>query len=290
MDLRNVAPKMLVFSRVAELGSFTAAARDLNMSRPSVSSAVAQLEASLGVQLLHRSTRNVRATEAGIEFLDACVRLRTHASEAIEQVRALSEAPVGTLRVTSPGGAIAQRLVAPALARLYSEHGVRAELQCADRVLGVVAGGFDAAVRVGVPKRHGLVMRRLGRTRQMLVASPALADSITAVEDLESAPWVCHESLAREFTLQGPRKSQSRVRMRPHLLVDDSSAMLGVLVSGAGIGLAAELVLAPEIRSGVLVELLPKWQAPSVDIFVLMPSRRPPKRVRLLIDALREAI
>ena len=101
---------------------------------------------------------------------------------------------------------------------------------------------------------------------------------------------VCHGALARECALKGPGKAESRVGRRPHLLVDDGRARVGALVSGAGIGLAVELVLAPEMRSGLLVELLPKWQAPSVEIFVLMPSRRPPKRVRLLIDALREAI
>jgi len=290
-DLRANLPRMVVFARVAELGSFAAAAKELGLGRPAVSAAVAALEASLGVTLLHRTTRSLRLTEVGETFVEQCRELSSGASEAIAEANAASELAVGVLRVAAPGGVIAERLVAPALARLVREHGIEVDLRCSDRRIGLVEAGLDASIRVGTPTEAGLIMRRLGRTEEILVAAPELARTIERPEQLEEVAWVSHAELPHRFTLHGPGRRRLAVTMRSVARVDDSAAMLGLLRGGAGVGLMVRLALVDELTSGRLVQLFPGRRALRIDIFVLLPSsRRIPQRVRLLIDVLSAAL
>ena len=289
-DLRANLPRMVVFAKVVDEGSFAAAAKALGLGRPAVSATIAALEASLGVTLLHRTTRSLRPTEVGEAFLEQCRQMASQARDALAEASAASERPVGTLRVTSPGGMIGERVVAPALARLVREHGVVVDLRCADRRLGLVESGFDACIRIGKPTESGLTMRRLGRTEEILVASPDLARTIERPEDLAEIGWVSHAELPRSFTLFGPGRRRLKVDMRPVAVVDDSAAMLGLLRGGAGVGLAVRVGLVDELAAGRLVQLFPERHAHRADIFVLLPSRRVPKRVRLLIDVLGEEL
>ena len=235
VDLRANLPRMLVLSRVAALGSFTAAAQELGLSRPAVSAAVSSLEASLGVTLLHRTTRTLRPTQVGEAFLDRCGALVELADEAVSEAVAASDNPVGVLRLSSPGGLIAEQIVAPVITRLVREHGITVDLRCSDARRPLVEGGFDVALRVGIPREAGLVMRRVGRTREVLVASPELAATIETPEDLNRIGWVCHAELPRNLALGKSGRAQT-LAMRPVALVDDSVAMLELIRRGVGVG------------------------------------------------------
>ena len=286
-ELRTNLPRMMVFARVAELSSFTAAAAELGIGRPAVSSAVAALEASLGVTLLHRSTRSCELTQVGRELFERCALVRDLASEAILDASAASEELVGTLRLAAPGGLIGARLVAPVLAQLARDHGLSAELQCEDRRVGLVAGGFDAALRVGTPREAGLIMRRVGRTPEVLVASPAVAATICEPADLDAAPWVVHAALPRRIELIGPGRRRRALVMRATVVVNDGAAMMGLLRHGAGVGVVPLVTSRPELDSGALVRLFEGSHVRQADIFVLLPSRkRVPRRVRLFIEGL----
>lgn len=291
MDVvRANLPRMVVFARVAELGSFAAAARDLDVGRPAVSAAVAELERSLGVTLLHRTTRSVRTTEIGEAFLGQCAAITKLAGEALAGAASASERPVGTLRVAAPSGVIGERLVAPAMARLARDHGVRVDLRCSDRRVRLVEEGLDAAIRLGIPTEAGLTMRRLARSDEIVVAPPALAARMHEPNDLIEAPWVAHAALSRRITLQGPGRARLSIDLRAAAVVDDGAAMLGLLRGGAGVGVVPRVMVGPDLRAGDLVQLFPRWRARTADLFILMPSKRPPRRVRLLIEALREEV
>lgn len=291
IDLRSSLPRMLVFGQVVEAGSFSGAAKRLSMSRAAVSNAVAALEGDLGVSLLHRTTRSLRMTDAGEELLESCRKIQAVGHSALEEVAALGDTTAGTLRVTSPGGFIADKLVVPVLATLAREHGVVVELDCSDTRQPLVGGGYDAAIRVGTPRDSGLVMRRVGKTREVIVASPELASRVSTATDLSELPWVIHKALPRQFTLVGPGRRRTKVVMQPQVLVNDSVAMLGLVRGGAGLALVPRIALDVEVERGGLVEVFPDRHTRSADIFVLMPSRkRVPKGVRLLTDGLKAAL
>ena len=289
-DLRANLPRMVVFARVVELGSFAAAARELGLSRPAVTAAVQALERSLGVGILHRTTRSLHPTDVGEELAAKCIELTELARGALADASATSEHPVGTLRVAAPSGIVTERLVAPALSRLAREHGVVVDLHSADHRVRLVEGGYDAAIRFGTPVEAGLTMRRLGRVEEVLVATPALARTIASPEDLVDAPWVEHRELPRQFVISGPGRRRKTITMRPVARVNENAAMLGLIRNGIGIGRMLAFGVADELARGELERVLPQWHAGRVDAFVLMPSRRPPRRVRLLIDALRDVL
>lgn len=291
IDLRSCLPRMLVFAQVVDAGSFSRAAKRLRMSRAAVSNAVAALEDELGVALLHRTTRSLRTTDAGEELLESCGRIADVGQRALEEVAATSGQAVGVLRLTSPGGFIADKLVVPVLASLASEHGIVVDLDCSDARQALVGGGYDAAIRVGTPRDSGLAMRRVGKTSEVIVATPELASRVKTSDDLGDLPWVTHKALPRQFTLVGPGRRRAKVVMQAQVLVNDSVAMLGLARGGAGLALVPRLGLEGELAHGDLVEVFPDRHARSADIFVLMPSReRIPKRVTLLIDGLKAAL
>lgn len=281
----------MVFVRVAELGSFTAAATQLGLGRPAVSSAVAALEESLGVTLMHRSTRRCTLTPLGRELLARGKAIRELANDALKEAETASEQAVGTLRLAAPAGLIAERLVGPVLAELVREHGVVTELQCTDQRVSLVGGGYDAAIRVGTPREPGLTMRRVGRTPEVIVAAPELAATIERPEHLQTAHWVVHARLPRQFVLQGPGRRRVTITPRPAITVDDSAALLGAATHGGGLALLPLFACQPELQLGTLVRVFEDRHARTADVFVLMPSRKNvPTRVKLLIEALARAL
>jgi len=185
---------------------------------------------------------------------------------------------------------VTERFVAPALSRLAAEHGILIDLHSADHRVPLVEQGFDASIRIGTPVEAGLTMRRLGRAEEVLVCTPELARTIRSPDDLAEAPWVTHTELPRQFTLQGERRKRRKVVMRPVARVNESIALVSLIRRGVGVGRILEFAVAEEIARGELVRVLPTWRAGLVDIFVLMPAPRPPPRVRLLIEALREVL
>ncbi len=282
---------MVVFARVAELGSFTAAARELRLSRAAVSKAVAALEDELGVALLHRTTRSVRTTGAGDELVEGCRQLEQVGRDSLAEVAAHGERPVGVLRVAAPAGVLGERLVAPVLARLVREHGIRVELDCSDALQPFAERGYDASIRVGTPRQEGLIMRRVGRTREVVVATPQLARRVREAEDLRDVGWVVHRSLPRRVALVGPGQRKTAITMSETVVVNDSGAMMGLLRAGAGFGVLPRIGVALELERGTLVDVFPGRRVRFADIFVLFHSRkRIPKRLRLLIDAMKDAL
>lgn len=289
MDLRADLPRLVLFAQVVELGSFTAAAKASRLSRPAVSAAVAGLEESLGVTLLHRTTRRVETTRAGAELLERVSGLLDATASALHDASANATRGVGTLRIKTPGGIVAERIVAPAVARVVREHGVQVDLEASDQRTAPVEGDVDGVVRMGTAREAGLIMRKLGSTEDIVVATPSLARTVASVEDLREVQWVLHTSLPRRVSLRRGRGSLS-VTMRTAARVDDSSALLGLVAGGAGFGILPRAAVGPELASGQLVEPFGGCPVRPTHLFMLLPSRRVPTRVKRLIDALKTAL
>lgn len=284
-----------VFAAVAETEGFSAAARRLGVSKAMVSTAVSRLEAQLGVRLLQRTTRRLSLTEAGAATLGHVQRALLSAQDAEEAATRALTSPRGVLRVNAPMS-FGLLHVVPALGELalkYPE--VRIDLVLDDRVLDLVEGGFDLALRIGTLADSGLIAHPLGKSRNAIVAHPdylARAGTPKKPKDLEkhaALTFALHRT-GSSWTLKRGRTSET-VRVRGPLKANSSLALRNALLQGLGLAHVPYFVVGEDLARGTLVRVLPEWQLVEHGIFALTAEREfVPRKTRVFIDFLRERI
>lgn len=270
------------FEAVARHGSFSAAARAQALTPGALTRRVQALEARLQVRLFSRSTRRVQLTEAGRAFLAAVAPALTQLEQAEAEVRDLSAAPRGTLRVSLPAN-FGRLYVAPHLdGFLHRWPQIALDLQFEDRFVDVVAEGIDVAVRIGALEDSRLVARRLADTRRVLVAAPAYLQRRGA--PAHPAELVGHDCL--HYTLfRDPAWEFHRGRERLRVPVDGplrsnwGVPLVDAAVAGHGLLLTATFAVAEALADGRLVEVLADWSPPPIGVFAVFPDRtyRPAK-------------
>lgn len=280
---------LATFVAVAETEGFTAAARRLRVSKAMVSMAIARLEHQLGARLLQRTTRRSSLTEAGKATLPHAQRAVVAAQEALEAATLSTVAPRGELRINAPMS-FGLAHVVPALAdfsRVAPE--VSVDLVLDDRVLDLVEGGFDLAIRIADLPDSALVAQRLSRSQSVLVAHPdylARYDRPEHPTDLAN-----HDGLVYSLSPTGARwtltrgKRSETVRMKAKLKANSSLALQRALAQGLGVARMPRFLVGEDLRSGRLVQLLPDWQLPELGIFAVATSRAYlPSKTRAFID------
>ncbi len=274
--------QLVVFHRVVRAGSFAEAGRQLGITRQSVSEQVARLERTLGVRLLERTTRSLRATDMGVRIAERSQAIDALVTDVAAEVEGSRESPTGTLRVSVPG--MYGRLFLPAIAaELLARHpALRLEVDIGDRVVHLIDENFDAAVRIGRPVESSLVGRRLGEERQVFVASHALLAERGCPEPEELEAWPTIGIRAEERWQPGRRE----VVVRPRLVLGDLEAVRDAALLGLGIARLPRFSVRDAIEDDRLALVFPDAEPNSRDIWVVYPSRRflPPK-VRCFVDA-----
>jgi len=280
-----------IFLRVAELGSFTGAASSLGLPKATVSQAVQKLEAGLGTQLLHRTTRRVRLTADGARF-------QAHGSDLLDDAEALQglfrqpdAALQGRLRVDMSAG-LARHVVLPRLQQFIARHpAVQIELSATDRRVDLVREGFDCVVRVGPLDDNTLVARPLGAMAVVNCASPAYLQTHGVPEAL--ADLQCHQLVHYAGTL-GQRSggfeyhdgSAYRLQAMPGTLtVNSGEAYSAAALAGLGIIQVPRVGVVQALASGQLVEVLPELRAEPMPVHLLYAQRRHlPRRVAVFME------
>ena len=281
------------FRSVLREGSFSAAALALRVPKSTLSKRVADLEAHLGVRLIERSTRTLRATQEGEVLAARADRLL---GEAEDIRRALGEAggqPRGHLRLAMPQS-IGNLLLGPIAAdfrRRYPD--VTLEVHFLDRAPDLLEEGFDGCVRLGPLEDSSQVARRLAHGQAMLVAAPDLPglDRLRHPEDLRqfnlvglSSPW------PGGLPLQNGTESITLPYDAP-LRLGSQLAVRDAVIAGAGIAALPGLVARPEIAAGRLLRVLPDWSTPRKAIYFVYPSAQSvTARLRAFIDHLAQAM
>jgi len=280
---------LAIYARVAEALSFSEAARRLDMPISTVSRKVADLEDSLGVQLIERSTRKLRLTDIGLEVLYEAQR-GVETAEAIDAIVSNRLVEVrGRISLSAPPS-IADSLLAPLLSAFQSTYPqVSVQVMVTQRFVDHIAEGVDLALRVGELKDSALVARPLLNYRRQLVASPeyiARHDPPKRPQDLSG-----HRVLAFGTSLAGHRWSFSRgdeteaVEVRPVLAMNDYAGLARALADGAGIGDLPPIVRPDLMLSGKLIELMPDWKLQTETLsLVRLGNRHVPKALRVFID------
>jgi DNA-binding transcriptional LysR family regulator len=278
---------MEAFARVVEAGSFTAAAQRLQTAKSSISEAVRALEERLGVRLLDRTTRKVRATEAGLIFYARCRRLLEEAEAARAEVQKAGDAPSGTLRVTAPDG-FAPRFILPSLGEFLNAHpAIDVELVEAQAYARLVDEGLDLAIRITPKPDDNLVVRRIGLSRTAIVAAPSYLAANPAPktpEEVAQHRCVGFSPLAWRDTW---RIDGRDIAVKPRLLSNNTESLRAAALAGLGLVVLPEWMVADALASGALARVLPDCETPASGIFAAYPTNRliAPK-VRAFVDHL----
>lgn len=283
------------FVAVAEHGGFAAAARALDLSPPSITRLVAELEAELGVRLFHRTTRRVALTEEGTLYLERVRSLLADLEEADALVAQRSHRVDGVLRVLATP-MLANVLVAPLLPRLADAHPhLRVEVDVQSYGIPAVEGHDVALFAVEGEADTGLIARRVASGHSALVASPAYLRRMgTPAHPADLARHRClrfrgpdtHRHAWTLTRLDGPRERVD-IPLEPVVCSNHVETLMRVALSDGGIVAVALDLVAQPLAQGALVRVLPDWVADRWSLYAALPSRRHlPARTRVFLDEL----
>lgn len=286
-------PNLVAFDRIVSSGSLSAAARELDLSLAVVSKRLAQLEASLGVRLLQRTTRRQALTEEGALLHAQVVRILAEVDAAEALLSRRRQSVSGLLRMTAPGD-FGRRWVAPILGdfqRLHPQLSVQLELT--DAVVDLLAHGLDLAVRFGSLADSSLVARPLAPNYRVLCAAPAYlqAHGVPAHPgELTAHRCILIGDQPRaEWRFQG--EQDVTVRVNAALLTNDGGAANAWALAGAGIALKSIWDVGDDLAAGRLQRLLPAYSIAAAPLHAIYPhSGHLPLRVRSFVDYLRERL
>jgi DNA-binding transcriptional LysR family regulator len=290
MDLNE----LFVFAKVVQAGSFVGASRELGMPKSTVSRKVLELEARLGARLLQRTTRTLRLTDVGRAYYAHAERVVVEAEQAEAAVTELQVEPRGLLRMAAPLNFTQLGALVQSFLDRYPH--VRIEIVCSDRLVDLVADGFDLALRVGRLADSTLIARPLGRTRNLLVASPALLAKLGRPEAPEQLPrWPCiafgGAAERAHWELQSLAGKLLSVPIEPRFVVNEFDVVSAATLSGLGISLLPAQSCVADIRAGRLECVLPQWSSIERPVQAVYPSgRHLSPKVTAFIDHLAAAI
>lgn len=295
----NQLDAMQIYVRVAELASFTQAADSLGLPKASISTAVQRLENLLGTRLLHRTTRRVQMTQDGQVFYERCKDLLADMDDLQTMFQSGGTQLVGRLRVDMSLG-IARNVLVPRLPEFLRAHpGLEIELSSTDRRVDLVREGFDCVLRVGPLGDSSLIARPLGYYRQINCVSPAylaMHGEPQSLEDLARhrlvhyVPNLGGKSPGFEY-VDGISGETRCVAMPGAVTVNNSEAYTAACLAGLGIIQAPDMGLQPLIAAGQLVEVLPQFRPPPMQVSLLYANRRHlPRRVQAFMSWVAELL
>lgn len=285
---------MALFVEVAKARSFSRAAAALGMPNSSLSRRISGLEKSIGLRLLNRTTRRTELTDAGQIYYERCRAIVEEAQQAHEQLRGVVDEPSGHLRVSMPVD-FGVAYLAPLLVEFAGRYpGIRFDFDLSPRRVDILSEPFDVALRVGALPDSTLSARRIALIRAVLCAAPAYLRA--AGDPANPAALAAHQCLRLRATpgetvwplLRGDEKAEVRVDGR--FAMNNIGLLQRLAVSGMGIALLAEDMVADDLRAGRLQRVLPEWHPPPIPVYALAASRLMPARARVFIDFLAERL
>jgi DNA-binding transcriptional LysR family regulator len=285
---------MKVFVAVAETAGFAGAARQLLMSPPAVTRAVAKLEEDIGTRLFVRTTRSVKLTEAGLRYLDDCRRILIEIDEAEAAAAGSYATPTGTLGVTA-SVRFGELYVLPILTEYLDRHpAVSVRTTFVDRVVNIAEEGIDVAVRIGHLPDSGLHAVPVGSVRRVLCATPAYLKRQGMPEspaDLANHQVIASVGAWHSMEWQFGRDSKTSVNIRPRLFCNTNNSAISAALSDWGLTRVLSYQIASEVEEGRLRIVLPEFEEEALPIhLVYAEGRRMSAKVRAFIDLAAERL
>lgn len=285
---------MRTFRRVVELGSFTAAARSLNLSKAAVSKQIGELEAHLGAALMHRTTRRLSVTEAGQAYFERSIRLLDEFDAAEVEVRYLQAEPTGSLRLSVPNAFSVTQLAGTlnALATRYPK--LRLNIDASERFVDLIEEGYDAAIRIRAELPDStLIARRLCTFPRYVCASPKYIKKYGAPkrpEDLKQHNCIIYTQSPNPFDwVFKTAHGRKTIRVSGTFQSNHGLLLIEALIAGRGIALLPTFTVDEHLKKGRLKRLLIDYPSDEIALHVVYPQNRhlSPK-VRVFIDLMIE--
>lgn len=287
---------LAMFAKVAEEGSYAAAARAMGVSVPTVSRAVARLEERLGGRLFNRTSRQLSMTEFGQRMVDQASALYRQAEEMESEAQERSVQPRGLVRLAVPMS-FGLRWVAPVVPDLLARYpGLELDLHLSDSTVDLVADGFDAALRIAALPDSSLVARRICSVTQYLVAAPSyLARHGHPAHPRDLLAHACmsyaYRARSQVWRFTHGDGSEQDVTPRGPLRVTNADALIAPLLAGVAIAELPEFIAAEYLADGRLEHLLPEWHMTQGGLYFVTPSARArPRKVQALSDFFAEQL
>ncbi len=304
------ADDMILFANVAELGSFKLAADKYDLAYSVVSKRIRRLEEDLNVQLLHRTTRKLSLTEAGILLLPTAKQMALLTQDAAHSVSAIREAMKGHMQVSVPTIS-GDLLLAECIADFCHQHqGLNIDVILSNRFVDLIDEGFDLAIRTGYLEDSSLIARHLIDSQWLVCASPTYLERCGR----PSAPDALVDHNCLHYTYQSTgaadwefysdddmgngasnaaNKSQSKekriVRVSGNFSTNNASALRKAALAGYGIVYVPRCLVYHDLQRGALVDIFPSLVAKRLGIYAIYPfTRHPPNKVKMLIEHIRD--
>lgn len=291
MDLLSA---MRIFTRVVERGGLSAAARDLGLSQPTVSERVERLEKHLNARLLYRTTRSVRATDAGARFYEYAKLAIEAAEEAEASVASVETALTGTFRIAAPHG-LGETTLPRLLVEFQTRHpSLAIDVTLNDRFVDPITEGVDISIRIGEIGTGNFIARRLGTIRRLLLAAPGYIKRHGLPREpaeLAAHPFIRFTGFAMDECLHliGPDGGQVEVPIRTAWRVNHWRPLMEAVLAERGISSLFAAVCDQEIAEGRLVPILPSYEFRRMDVHAIYPpGLRPAARTKAFIKLLGE--
>ena len=288
--MNNKLNAISTFLRVAEAGSFSAAARQTGIKQSAVSQQIAALEESLGVVLLHRTTRTMKLTEQGERYRRDMQLVLVAMGEAERRLHPVDHSVQGRVHVQLPSGL--GQIILPhllALQRLHPE--LHLMLSLDDRLADLVTEGVDVAIRLSSEPPQAHAARVLGRIEAALFAAPGF-QAVRAVSELATLPHVRFSGIPLDAPLRLMSDEETvEVNVNTVFRANTSEALLQALASGMGIGGMQRPLVARALQAGTLVPVLPDWRLPDRFLYAVYPDARfIPQRVRKVVSVIEQLL
>jgi DNA-binding transcriptional LysR family regulator len=292
MDVFSAIP---VFVAVVECGSFSLAAEKLGVTKSAVSKRISQLEAKLGIQLLQRTTRSLSLTEAGEQYFDYARNALTIANEGEDAISMLQEQPQGILRLNVP--MVFGRLhIAPMIPKFLQDNPkIKVEMMMDDKVVDLISGSFDIAIRIGKLPDSSLIAKRIAPCHSVLCASPDyLKKHGTPITPSDLAHHNClsysYFQAGSEWRFKG-QEGMISVVPKGNYCVNNSEALFEGLLAGLGVCQMPTFIVGSAIEQGKLISLMPHYELPKHAIYAMLPERKHiPAKISIFLTYLKTYI
>ncbi len=286
LDHFNVIP---YFIAVVDHQGFSPAAHALGISKSAMSKRISQLEAHLGVRLLHRTTRKISLTEAGSRYYEYAAKANAEAQNAEDAVSQLQGEPQGKLKINAPMsfGLIHMAGLIPEFLLRYPK--ISIDLVMDDKAVDLIEQGFDVAIRNGELTDSSLVARRLAPIHSIVCASPAYLERFGRPE--HPSELAEHNCLLYSYSTNKDQwqfnktEQQVCIHVDGNYRVNNSDALKQAVLKGLGVGRLPSFVVGDALRDGSLVNLFPEYRMPAKKVYAIYPERHYlPAKVRAFLD------
>lgn len=286
---------MAIFVRVVERGSFSAVARELQTSQPTVSKVLRALESELGGKLIARSTRQLSLTDEGQRYYNECRNILSAVESAELSFQSGRESIAGHLRIGS-SVSFGRLQIAPRLAPFLRQHpGLTIDLQLSDQNQDLISEGLDVTFRIGELNDSGLIARHLGFTHRVTVAAPAYLQQHGqphTPQDLRAHNCLQFNLLSSQnLWLYEKEGRRHEVRIKGNAQSNNSEAIREMVLAGLGIALSPVWLFSEDLKAGRVTAILSDYVAQSLPMHAVSPAnRRQSARVRAFVDYMSQAL